>query len=209
ADISDPAMILQQASNEARRDAHQSNRQCKAEYQNDRMLPRGTGDSENIVERHRYVSDDDLPGSLDESFARDMCGNRSIGVDIITCQCRGSLLPLFDGCPQLSPHLQHTQRRRSPPASRRPTSLRSCVVIPANTMRSAVAAPIPMRIAFVRCSCGKPAAAKPMTMALSPARTRSIMMTWKNAAMASLVRNPVMRRAPSVRAVREWPARLL
>src|SRR5262245_40686856 len=72
ADISDPAMILQQASNEARRDAHQPNRQCKAEYQNDRMLPRGTGDSENIAERHRYVSDADLPGITDERFARHM-----------------------------------------------------------------------------------------------------------------------------------------
>src|SRR5438128_9116999 len=105
ADISDPAMVLQQASNETRRDAHQPNRQCKTEYQNDRMLPRGTGDSENIVERHRYVSDDDLRGSLDESFARDMCGNCSIGVDIITCQCLGGLLPLLDRCAQLSPHL--------------------------------------------------------------------------------------------------------
>jgi hypothetical protein len=33
------------------------------------MLPRGTRDSENIVERHRYVSDDDLPSSLGKSFA--------------------------------------------------------------------------------------------------------------------------------------------
>src|SRR5262249_31694817 len=98
ADISDRAMILQQASNEARRDAHQSNRQCKTEYQNDWMLPCGTGDSENIVERHRYVSDDDLPGSLDESFARDMCGNRSVGVDIITRQCLGGPLLLLDRC---------------------------------------------------------------------------------------------------------------
>ena len=31
--------------------------------------PRGTRDSENIVERHRYVGDDDLAGSLDESLA--------------------------------------------------------------------------------------------------------------------------------------------
>src|SRR5256885_9119011 len=46
ADISDPAMILQHASNEVRRDAHQRNRQCKTEYQNDRLLPRATCDSE-------------------------------------------------------------------------------------------------------------------------------------------------------------------
>src|SRR5262249_17886067 len=68
---------------------HQPDRQCKTEYQNDRMLPRGTRDSENIVERHRHVSEDDLPGSLGEGFARDMCGNRSVGIDIVTRQCLG------------------------------------------------------------------------------------------------------------------------
>ena len=69
AGISDPAVRLQQPSNEARRDTHQRNRQSEAENENDWMLPRGTRDSENIVERHRYVSDDDLPSSLGKSFA--------------------------------------------------------------------------------------------------------------------------------------------
>src|SRR5829696_4083205 len=52
-------------------------------------------------------------------------------------------------------------------------------------MRSTVAAMIPMRIALLRWSLGRPAAASPITMALSPARTRSIMTTWRNAVIAS------------------------
>src|SRR5262249_42237971 len=116
ADITDPPMILQEVSKEARSDAQQRNRESEAEYENDRMLPRGTGDSENSVERDRYVSDDDLPGRLDESFARDMCGNRSIGVDIITCQCLGGLLPWLDRCAQLSPHLPAYPEEKKAPA---------------------------------------------------------------------------------------------
>ncbi len=54
-------------------------------------------------------------------------------------------------------------------------------VISAKMMRSTVAAPMPTRIALRRWSAGKPAAAMPMTMALSPARTRSIAMTWRSA----------------------------
>src|SRR5690606_4906862 len=38
---------------------------------------------------------------------------------------------------------------------------------------------MPTRIALGLCSFGRPAAARPMTTALSPARTRSIMMTCK------------------------------
>src|SRR6185437_1893633 len=57
-----------------------------------------------------------------------------------------------------------------------------CVVTVANAIRSTVAAAMPITTAFVRCSAGNPAAASPITMALSPARTRSIMMTWKSAA---------------------------
>src|SRR5262249_3159318 len=120
AGISDPAMILQQASNEARRDAHQPDRQCKTEYQNDRMLPRGTCDSENIVERHRHVSDDDLPGSLGERFAGDMCGNRSVGIDIIACQCLGGLLLLLNRCAELSPHLPAYPEEEKAPGEQKP-----------------------------------------------------------------------------------------
>jgi len=44
-------------------------------------------------------------------------------------------------------------------------------------MRIAVAAAIPIRMARLRRSGGRPAAAMPITIALSPARTRSIMIT--------------------------------
>src|SRR6516225_8180445 len=43
----------------------------------------------------------------------------------------------------------------------------NCVVNPANAIRRVVAARIPTKIARVRCSGGKPAAARPITTALS------------------------------------------
>ena len=55
----------------------------------------------------------------------------------------------------------------------------------ANRMRNTVAAMMPTRIARARRSLGNPAAASPMTTALSPASTRSIMMTWRKAAIAA------------------------
>jgi hypothetical protein len=45
---------------------------------------------------------------------------------------------------------------------------RSCVVISAKPIRMTVAAMMPTMIALARCSLGRPAAARPMTMALSP-----------------------------------------
>src|SRR2546426_2641681 len=45
-----------------------------------------------------------------------------------------------------------------------------------------------------------------MTIALSPARTRSIMTTWKSAVMASVVSKSVMWQASSSPEVQEWPA---
>jgi hypothetical protein len=46
---------------------------------------------------------------------------------------------------------------------------------------------MPIMIARLRSSAGSLAAARPMTTALSPANTKSIMTTWSNAATASLV----------------------
>ena len=92
---------------------------------------------------------------------------------------------------------QHTQRSRMPPARSRPTMARSQVVMPAKRMRSTVAATMPTRIALFRCSRGSPAAARPMTMALSPASTRSIMMTWRRAVKASAEKSSFMRHPAS------------
>ena len=83
-----------------------------------------------------------------------------------------------------------------PPATSRPTIASSHVVMLAKTMRSTVAAMMPTRIALLRCSRGSPDAARPMTMALSPASTRSMKMTWKKALrasgeMSSLIRHPL------------------
>jgi hypothetical protein len=86
----------------------------------------------------------------------------------------------------------------------------------AKPMRSTVAAMMPTKIALLRWSLGRPEAARPMTTALSPASTRSIMMTWPSAQRAS----PVVRdcknsyiaystarglSAPTVRKVQGFP----
>ena len=55
-----------------------------------------------------------------------------------------------------------------PPASRRPTIWRSCVVRPANTMRRAVAAADADQDGLVALLLGQAAAMQPMTIALSP-----------------------------------------
>jgi hypothetical protein len=57
---------------------------------------------------------------------------------------------------------------------------------------------MPNKIARVRCCSGNPAAAMPTTMALSPASAKSIITTWKSAAMASGVNNSIIRWLPVV-----------
>ena len=64
--------------------------------------------------------------------------------------------------------------------------------MPAKTMRKTVAATMPTTMARRRCPAGRPAAARPMTTALSPASTRSIRTTWSSADSASAVMNSVM-----------------
>src|SRR4029453_10394304 len=83
-------------------------------------------------------------------------------------------------------------------------------------MRRSVAANMPIRIAFLRCPSGSPAAASPMTIALSPASTRSIMMTWKSAvrcceeinssirATPFLCSNPTSQFVRTARGARAW-----
>jgi hypothetical protein len=76
---------------------------------------------------------------------------------------------------------QHTHRSRTPPASSRPHDLESWVVSAANTMRSTVAATIPIRIALLRWSFGRPARGEADHDGVVPASTRSIMMTCRKA----------------------------
>src|SRR5262245_39655097 len=71
-----------------------------------------------------------------------------------------------------------------PPASSRPTIESNSIAIAANASRNTVAAMIPTRIALLLCAGGKPAAARPITTALSPASTRSIMITCRTAVIA-------------------------
>src|SRR5215216_543344 len=72
----------------------------------------------------------------------------------------------------------------------------SWTVTEAKPMRRSVAANMPIRIALLRCPSGSPAAASPITIALSPASTRSIMMTWKSAVMCCEEINSSIRATP-------------
>jgi hypothetical protein len=79
-----------------------------------------------------------------------------------------------------------------PPASRSPNTCSNCVAMLAHAIRRAAAVRIPIMIARFRCLAGRPAAARPMTTALSPASTKSIMTTWIKAMTASLATISVM-----------------
>ena len=73
---------------------------------------------------------------------------------------------------------QQTHSSRTPPARVMPTIASSCAVMAAKPIRMMVAAMMPQKIALRRWSGGRPAAAMPTTMALSPARTMSMNSTW-------------------------------
>ncbi len=70
ADIGDPAVPVEQPGDEARRHAHQHDRQAEPEHQRERMLARGARHRQHVVERHRDVRQHDLPGGLGEGLAR-------------------------------------------------------------------------------------------------------------------------------------------
>ena len=46
------------------------------------MFARGAGHGQHIVERHRHIGDDDLPGRLTEGLARGTSAKRAIRVQI-------------------------------------------------------------------------------------------------------------------------------
>ena len=72
-----------------------------------------------------------------------------------------------------------------PPARIRPTICISWVTSSAKMMRSTRAAMMPIRMTFLRCSAGRPAASAPTTIALSPASMMSIISTWPKAVSAA------------------------
>lgn len=55
-----PAMAVKQLGNEGSGEAHQCNRNCKSNNKHPEMLTRRTGDSEDVVKRHRDVGNNDL-----------------------------------------------------------------------------------------------------------------------------------------------------
>jgi hypothetical protein len=91
-----------------------------------------------------------------------MICNCPVIIDIHT-----SVFPSAESCNSRS-IFQFTQSGRMPPARTGPTTCNNWAAAAANVIRRTVAAMIPTRTAFVRCCSGNTAAAKLMTMALSP-----------------------------------------
>ena len=86
---------------------------------------------------------------------------------------------------------QHTHNSRMPPARVRPMTCISDTAITARPTRSTTAATRPHRITFLRNAAGTRAAARPITTALSPASTMSIISTWQGDQAAGLEQGQV------------------
>jgi len=97
-------MLLQQPGDEAGGQTHQRNRQHEADDQNRRVLACRAGHCQNIIERHRDVSDDDLPGGLGKGLSRRLAAHRSIGVDVFA-RHRLDGVVLAVAVAQFTPHL--------------------------------------------------------------------------------------------------------
>ena len=85
----------------------------EAEGQDVGMLARRAGHREHVVEGHRHVGDDDLPGGLGEGLARNASGNGAVLIDVPTLESLlgRMLLGLMAGA-QLAPHLPaHPQQQ--------------------------------------------------------------------------------------------------
>ncbi len=109
-DIGDPAMLLQQARDEGRGQAHQRDGKPEAEHQNPRMLARRAGHRQHVVERHRDVGDDDLPGRLREGLARRAGRDLPVAVEVLIGEHFVDVVGL--AVAQLLPHLPaHPQQQ--------------------------------------------------------------------------------------------------
>jgi hypothetical protein len=97
-------MLLQEVRDVAGGKAHQRDREHETEDQDVGMLARRTRDCEHIVERHRDVGDEDLPGRLAERLLRGAATNRggAVRVDVEVAEFASRLRHRV---PQLPPHL--------------------------------------------------------------------------------------------------------
>jgi hypothetical protein len=141
AHIGDPAVLADQPGDEGRGEAHQRDRQDKAEDQDARMLARGTRDRR---ARCRATWTRRRRGSAwrpAEGLARHARGDGAVGIEVGASErLRGGLFLDLVARAELAPHLPGDPRSRRPPAIRSaPPKPRSQVVISAKAMRITVA----------------------------------------------------------------------
>ena len=146
----------------------------------------------NIVERHGNIRDYDLPSRLRECFAWCVA---------VSCRQRG-LCCLVVRTTQLTPHLPTDPKQQN---SARKKESHNLEQLDRNAgkgySQNRGSDDADENRPRERCSGGKPAAARPITTALSPASTRSIMITWISAAIAPCenISRSIIRSAPGWR----------
>ena len=131
------------------------------------MVPRGAGHREHVVEAHRQVGQHDLHHRRPHRLRRRL-GRHAAPA----CARSAAARDTSSSTPRAAAARRPAAGRRSPAAAASPAP---------SAMRSRVAKPMPTRIARDFCLGASPATAMPTTMALSPASTRSISMTWTKA----------------------------
>ena len=137
---------------------------------------------------------DDLPGGLAQRLAR-RC--RAVASIVLAARQRSRHVVRAASRAQLAPHLPADPEQQNAAGEQQADDLQQLRRDPA---RRRCAGPwrrtMPIRIALRALLAGSPAAARPMTMALSPASTRSIMTTWKSAVRCCEVISSSMRATP-------------
>ncbi|CDX22849.1 hypothetical protein MPLSOD_100114 [Mesorhizobium sp. SOD10] len=114
ADIGDPTICVQEACDKGSGKTHQRDRKGQPDDQDGRMLHSGAGDGQNVVERHRNVGDDDLPGGLREGLARALAGDGTVLVVIAVRQRFGRVALVVVTDAQLAPHFPaHPQKQKT------------------------------------------------------------------------------------------------
>src|SRR3546814_622136 len=133
------------------------------------MLALRARDREHIVEAHADIGDRDRPGRGGEAL-RGLQARMLVALDL-------GRAARMAGFAQLAPHLPRDPDQQQATDEDQPDDLHELGDDEREAMRSTSAARTPIRITFLRCAAGRPAASAPTTMALSPASTMSIIST--------------------------------
>jgi hypothetical protein len=123
ADITDPALPVQEARDERGRNAHQRDRRDQTEDQHRGMFPRRPRHRQHIVERHRDVGHDDLPHGLGKCLDGRGPGNDAVRIQIAAHQRFACILLRLGRRAQLPQHLPADPQQQNASGERQPDDL--------------------------------------------------------------------------------------